>query len=237
MTNRSRPFECHIAGRTVGISLRHGGGLQEPGNVYVRCDERDCQYVDLNEAPCPLRIDMFADGSDRRVAAHLASRAGEHICYACLTEALGITHDQVRRATWRLRQEIGVVIRPSRCGSCRRRRVTIGLPAGATVSVVPGPPAIDIEPVRAVKRVIRHDEPSDNGDSGVRRLLEFITQTEGRAHCTSCLAFATDLPLADVRRALLLLEGAPELDRREAACEVCGRWQAVVAPSPTAAAD
>jgi hypothetical protein len=286
MKNRSHAFECQIAGRTVGISLRHGGGLQEPDRVYVRCDERDCQYVDLNEPPCPLRVDMFADGTDRRVAQHLTSHAGQHICYACLTDSLEITHDQVRRATWRLREDIGVVIRPSRCASCRRRRVTIGLREGATVPSVdtfarapaPAPaawPGIDALVGRLMsrtgfffcahclareldrspadtreamlmleqdtrfqirtgqcvsclltKRVIRHELVSDEL-TGAQRLLQFIVAAETGAHCASCLAFATDLPLADVRRALVMLEGLPELDPREATCQVCGRYQQV----------
>ena len=134
MKNRSQPFECSIAGKSVGISLRHGGGLQEPDTVYVRCDERDCQYVDLNQAPCPLRVDMFADGSDRRVVEYLSQHAGERVCYACLTEILSVTHDQVRRASWRLKDEAGFTIRPARCVACRRRRVTIARASAANVS-------------------------------------------------------------------------------------------------------
>ena len=289
MKTRSRAFDCAIAGKSVGIALRHGGGLQEPGKVYVRCDERDCQYVDLNEAPCPLRAEMFADGSDRRVADHLAGHAGEHICYACLTDTLGITHDQVRRATWRLKEEIGLIIRPARCGSCRRRRVTIGLPAGvAPPSPSPAPmPALaasgggpmpdtatladhlrarhgfflcahclarDVHlpvaqvreamwalepdptfPVRTaqcvgcltVRRVIRYEEPSNDLDEAPT-LVQFVMQHGGTAHCPTCLAFSTDLPLATARRALLLLEGIAGIERKEGTCAVCGRWQTVV---------
>ena len=289
MKTRSRAFDCAIAGKSVGIALRHGGGLQEPGKVYVRCDERDCQYVDLNVAPCPLRAEMFSDGSDGRVADHLAMHAGEHICYACLTDTLGITHDQVRRATWRLKEEIGLIIRPSRCGSCRRRRVTIGLPAGVAPRQPTAPPmpvldghagssisetetladhlrarqgfffcahclARDVQlpvgrireamwalepdptfPVRTaqcvgcltVKRVIRHEEPSDDlGEA--RRLVQFVMQHSGVGHCPTGLAFASDLPLASVRRTLLLLEGVVGIERKEGTCAVCGRWQTVV---------
>ena len=47
-------IDCRIANKTVRITWRHGGGLLEPAKAYVRCDERDCQYADLNEPPCPL---------------------------------------------------------------------------------------------------------------------------------------------------------------------------------------
>src|SRR5437879_5460368 len=127
MKNRSRPFYCAIADKSVGISLRHGGGLQEPNAVYVRCDERDCQYVDLNTPPCPLSPEMFADGSDELVADYVSAHAGERVCFECLTEKLAVTHDQVRRASWRLKDEPGMSIRPARCIACRRRRVTIGV--------------------------------------------------------------------------------------------------------------
>src|SRR2546425_4331312 len=103
MANRWQPFDCSIAGKAVSIGLRHGGGCQEPATVYVRCDQRDCQYVDVNAAPCPLRVEMFADGTDHRLAEYLTAHAGERHCYGCLSEQLDIIHDQVRRASWRLK--------------------------------------------------------------------------------------------------------------------------------------
>src|ERR687892_1102761 len=124
MKNRAQPFHCGIAGKVVGISLRHGGGLREPDRVYVRCEERDCQYVDQNEPPCPLRVDMFADGSDRRITAYLTKHTGTRVCYACLTTEVEVSHDQVRRASWRLKEEPGFTIRPARCGLCHYRRGT-----------------------------------------------------------------------------------------------------------------
>ena len=127
-------LECRIAGKSVGVSLRHGGGLGEPRKRYVRCEERECQYVDLNEPPCPLRVEMFADGSEHRVADYLAANAGTRVCFACLAETVGITHEQVRRASWQLKDPSGVVIAPSRCRLCRRRRVTIGFVSDAVVS-------------------------------------------------------------------------------------------------------
>jgi hypothetical protein len=290
MKNRSRPFHCDIAGKTVNITLRHGGGLQEPAKVYVRCDERDCQYVDLNEAPCPLRVEMFADGSDRRVADYLGSHVGTQWCYACLTEVLGITHDQVRRASWQLKDEPGVLIRPARCSACRHRRVTIGLAraAGALPAAVRTAPiepdgdlagrmagtrdlavflraqpgyafcahclarelnvrpaetrdamwALDSAPdfvIRTAqcvsclltKPVIRHDESTSEADAP-RRVIGVLVQSAGLPFCATCVAFTTDLALAEVRRVLQNLESVPEFVRREAACSECERWQTVI---------
>jgi hypothetical protein len=276
MKNRSRAFHCAIADKAVGISLRHGGGLQEPERVYIRCDERDCQHVDLNQPPCPLKIEMFADGSDRSVADYLAAEAGTRFCYACLTEALRITHEQVRRASWRLKDEPGFTIKPARCGMCHRRRMTVGLPGPEprSVSAVPAPSTLELkaylrahagysfcthclareiktspgalrdamwtleaEPTFQIrtaqcvsclltKRVIRHED-SLPGVEEPRRVVEFLLQSPGLAFCASCVAFSTDLGLADVRRILESFAPVAEIESEQGACEGCGRWQTV----------
>jgi hypothetical protein len=294
MKNRSLPFDCAIAAKTVGISLRHGGSLQEPGTVYVRCDERDCQYVDINEPPCPLRVDMFTDGTDDRVGRHLAENAGTRFCYACLTEILSVTHQQVRRASWRLKEVPSFAIKPSRCAACRRRRVTIGITAEGVQAVIalmerlksaapvtvdakppstpgkalehylrthPGfgfcthclahelaetPPTIrgamwhlepqpdyDIRSGQCVsclltKQVIRYDDAADPLDAP-RRVIGLLLKTPGSARCASCIAFETDLGLADVRRIVGVLETLEGFTRSDAPCDVCGRWQPVIA--------
>ena len=209
MKNRSRPFECSIAGKTVNISLRHGGGLQEPASVYVRCDERDCQYVDLNTPPCPLRIEMFADGSDRRVADYLWRHAGARACYACLTEAVGITHDQVRRAAWRLKGEPEVVIRPARCSVCHYRRVTIGVKAGSADAAAALPPSSASVPEVTT-------EPSE-----AIEVAAFLRRQPGFAFCVHCLAreLRSSAPL--MREMIWSLEGRPSFTVKTGQCVSC----------------
>lgn len=295
MKNRSQPFYCSIADKSVGISLRHGGGLQEPATVYVRCDERDCQHVDLNQAPCPLRIDMFADGSDDRVIQFLRERAGARHCYACLTETLGITHDQVRRASWRLKDMDGFAIRPSRCAVCVRRRVTIGFAQGTSLVAPPPytPPVperstVELEDPETVEAAVRqldarlrtnagfgicahclareiaipvpvvreamwrlepHDafvvrvaqcvsclltkrvicfSPQPDADDHAQRVIRQLVESPGLAFCPACVAFATDIPLAESKRLLGYLDGAEYFSRGNATCNVCGRWQSTV---------
>ena len=208
MKNRSRPFECTIAGKMVNISLRHGGGLQEPDNVYVRCDERDCQHVDLNTPPCPLHVGMFADGSDRLVADYLQARAGTAICYACLTEALGVTHDQVRRASWRLKEEASVSIRPSRCAVCRHRRVTIGVTRGGVVTPPPdGPPAVIVAP----------RETTDDGSG----LAAYLRSQPGFSFCAHCLARELKTRPGTMRDAMWALETQAAFHIRTTQCVSC----------------
>ena len=214
MKNRSQPFDCSIAGKTVGISLRHGGGLQEPAHVYVRCEERDCQYVDLNEAPCPLRVEMFEDGSDVRVIDHLSGQRGLRHCFECLTEILGITHDQVRRASWRLKDVEGFSIRPSRCVRCQRRRVTIGL-AGRAPARVPSSPPLESEPAGAQRTV------SSQFGAAVRALEPHLRNRAGFAFCAHCLARELTLTVDAVRDAMRSLEPDEAFQIRGAQCVSC----------------
>ena len=211
MKNRSQPFDCSIAAKAVGITLRHGGGLQEPSGVYVRCDERDCQYVDLNVAPCPLRVDMFADGSDRKIAEHLAGAPGWRFCYACLTESLGVTHEQVRRASWRLRDVAGFAIKPSRCVECRRRRVTIGItPEGADEIVAFTSISVDA-----------NGGPTPASPGAMNVLEAFVRAHAGFAFCAHCLARELKWTPAACRDAIWSLEPQPGFHVRTAQCVSC----------------
>jgi len=56
----SKPFHCDVVSEDVTVSLRRRRSLLGKGDLYVQCSEMDCQYVDLNEPPCPLRLDLFA---------------------------------------------------------------------------------------------------------------------------------------------------------------------------------
>jgi hypothetical protein len=56
----SKSFRCHVVSETVTISLRRRTPLSGKGALFVRCSELDCQWVDSNEPPCPLTLDLFA---------------------------------------------------------------------------------------------------------------------------------------------------------------------------------
>ena len=210
MKTRSLPFQCSIAGKAVGISLRHGGGLQEPEGVYVRCDERDCQYVDLNRPPCPLKIEMFADASDDSVAQHIAHHAGRRFCYACLTELLGVTHEQVRRASWRLKDVRGFAIKPARCVECHRRRVTIGVTPDAAAILRANLPAADAAPVSRLSR-----------GPGESPLTDHLRANPGLYFCAHCLARALGATPAAMREAMWSLESGERYAVRTAQCVSC----------------
>ena len=212
MSVKKRTTYCAIAAKIVVVSLRHGGTPGEPAHVYVRCAERDCQYVDLNHPPCPLTPAMFDDGSDQHVTAYLRAHAGSRICYACIVATLGIDHDQVRRASWRLKATTAVGVQASRCAVCHRRGVTIGLPRGA-------------------QPVMRVDDAA-TPEHGPRRVIEFLEQAPGQAFCAACIALSAGLGLAETRRGLEQLRAMPELECHTATCSACGRVQATCRLSP-----
>jgi hypothetical protein len=57
----SKPFRCEVVSETVTIALRRRAALDGNNQLFVRCSELDCQYIDTNEPPCPLTLDLFAD--------------------------------------------------------------------------------------------------------------------------------------------------------------------------------
>lgn len=65
----AKPFYCTVVSETVSISLRRRTSLVGRGKLFVQCSESDCQYVEANEPPCPLTLDLFA--------AEIAERTGE----------------------------------------------------------------------------------------------------------------------------------------------------------------
>ena len=60
--HRERPFFCTPVNEQVSIKLtsRHVGGFSGTSVPYVKCDQHECQYVDRNEPPCPLNVEMFS---------------------------------------------------------------------------------------------------------------------------------------------------------------------------------
>jgi len=72
-----KDYFCTVVSEDVEIALKNKPSLSvKPKNeLFVRCNQLECQYVDLNQSPCPLRLDLFAEeirkreekGRDRRM--------------------------------------------------------------------------------------------------------------------------------------------------------------------------
>ena len=214
----SRPvrFHCEIAGTLVMIQPRTGQGLGESGHPYVRCSDRDCQHVDLNQPPCPLRAEMFDGTGAQRLIDCLVS-AGRPICYVCLGEKLDLTHEIIRRLALRLTRETGAAIRPGRCVACARRRITITVPrrsidTGPVADVPPGPRSALLEEPAVQEQYAR---------------VHVALQTDGSASCAACVAFRVGLPLTAVRQAIDELFSRGKVALSEGECHACCRVHAV----------
>lgn len=65
----SKSFRCNVVSETVTIALQRRISLgATKGKLFVRCSERDCQYVDANELPCPLTLELFSAEIHDRMA-------------------------------------------------------------------------------------------------------------------------------------------------------------------------
>ena len=69
-----KSFRCEVISETVRIALRRRTVFSGKGELYIRCSESDCQYVDANEPPCPLTLALFADEIQVREAERLRER-------------------------------------------------------------------------------------------------------------------------------------------------------------------
>ena len=58
-----KQFFCTVVSESVQIALKNKAPFsREPKKeLFVQCNQLECQYVDLNQAPCPLSLDLFAE--------------------------------------------------------------------------------------------------------------------------------------------------------------------------------
>jgi hypothetical protein len=75
-TARPRDFWCPVVSEPVLIRLTRANQLRGPGDYFVQCNQADCQYVEINAAPCPLRVTMFAEEIKAAEAMRVARREG-----------------------------------------------------------------------------------------------------------------------------------------------------------------
>lgn len=56
-----RDYFCTVVSEDVEIALKDKAPFSRESKpeLFVQCNQSDCQYVDLNQAPCPLSLDLF----------------------------------------------------------------------------------------------------------------------------------------------------------------------------------
>jgi hypothetical protein len=66
MAKKIQDYYCNVISEDVKIFLKTkvniGGTYNQ--DYFVKCNQEDCQYVDKNTSPCPLRSEMFGIRSE-----------------------------------------------------------------------------------------------------------------------------------------------------------------------------
>jgi hypothetical protein len=65
---RGKDYFCAVVSEDVKISLKHKRSFSRAAKseLFVQCNQLECQYVDLNQSPCPLCLDLFGEEIDNR---------------------------------------------------------------------------------------------------------------------------------------------------------------------------
>jgi hypothetical protein len=65
---RGKDYFCTVVSENVEITLKDKLSLNisSKKELHVQCNQSECQYVDINQCPCPLNLDLFADEIKRR---------------------------------------------------------------------------------------------------------------------------------------------------------------------------
>jgi hypothetical protein len=65
---REKKYFCTVVSEGVEIALKNKPSLsgESRNELFVQCNQHECQYVDLNQSPCPLRLDLFAEEIEKR---------------------------------------------------------------------------------------------------------------------------------------------------------------------------
>ena len=60
-------FFCTLVCEDVQIALKKKPFLScGSSELFVQCNQIDCQYVNVNQSPCPLGLDLFAEEIEKR---------------------------------------------------------------------------------------------------------------------------------------------------------------------------
>jgi hypothetical protein len=63
-----KDYFCTAVSEDVEIALRNRRSFStnSKNELFVQCNQHECQYVGLNISPCPLRLDLFAGEIEKR---------------------------------------------------------------------------------------------------------------------------------------------------------------------------
>jgi hypothetical protein len=63
-----KDYFCSVVSEDVEIALKNKifFSRESRSEQFVQCNQHECQYVDLNQLPCPLSLDLFAEVIKKR---------------------------------------------------------------------------------------------------------------------------------------------------------------------------
>ena len=63
-----KDYFCTVVSEDVKIALKNKSsyGHKFKSELFVLCNQSECQYVDINQFPCPLCLDLFAEEIEKR---------------------------------------------------------------------------------------------------------------------------------------------------------------------------
>ena len=67
-SRRQKDYFCGLVSEDVEIALKNRPSFSGKSrtDLFVQCNQLECQYVGLNQSPCPLGLDLFAEEIERR---------------------------------------------------------------------------------------------------------------------------------------------------------------------------
>jgi len=65
---KEKDYFFTVVSEDVEIALRNKPSLslESKHELFVQCNQLECQYIDLNQSPCPLRLDLFGEEIEKR---------------------------------------------------------------------------------------------------------------------------------------------------------------------------
>jgi hypothetical protein len=63
-----KDYFCSVVSEDVEIALKIKPfpSRKSKDDMFVQCNQLECQYVDINQSPCPLHLDLFAKEIEKR---------------------------------------------------------------------------------------------------------------------------------------------------------------------------
>ncbi len=64
---RAKDYFCNVVSEEVEIGLKNRLSLSINGKkeMFIQCNQSDCQYADINQYSCPLTLILFKDETER----------------------------------------------------------------------------------------------------------------------------------------------------------------------------